>query len=259
MNRLVPLLLTTLLLLSGCTGPSLLGVVVPDANADLLDPRSDTAVLLLGEQHDEPEHQRLQRKMVEALVARGVLAALALEMAESGTSTADLGSAADEAAVRTALRWDEPGWPWPRYAPAIMAAVRAGVPVVGANLPRANLRAAMADAALDAALPGPALKTQQQSIRIGHCGLLPESQIGPMTRVQIARDQSMAAILTRLAVPGKTVLLIAGGGHVDPAVGVPVFLPLALARKAVLLPAPADPKRDYCEDFRRSRSAQPVP
>jgi uncharacterized iron-regulated protein len=257
MNRLF-LLLFTALALAGCARPSRPAGHVPTASADAEAARSDTAVLLLGEQHDEPEHQQRQRQMVEALAARGVLAALALEMAESGTSTAALGRAADEAAVRTALRWDERGWPWPRYAPAIMAAVRSGVPVVGANLPRENLGIAMADTALDSALPGPALKAQQQSIRIGHCGLLPESQIGPMTRVQIARDQSMAAVLTRLAEPGKTVLLIAGGGHVDPAVGVPVFLPPALERKAVMLPAPAEPKRDYCEDFRRSRSPQPA-
>jgi len=220
--------------------------------------QAEPAVLLLGELHDEPEHPRLQQQMVEALAARGVLAALALEMAESGIGTVALGREADEAAVRTALRWDERGWPWQRYAPAIMAAVRSGVPVVGANLPRESLRAAMADAALDAALPGPALKAQQQAIRIGHCGLLPESQIGPMTRVQIARDRSMAATLTRLAVPGKTVLLIAGGGHVDPAVGVPVFLPSGLTSRSVLLPAPQTPKRDYCEDFRRSRSPPSV-
>lgn len=257
MIRPFPLLLTTLLL-AGCAAAAGLAGGKPAASIAVHATQAEPAVLLLGELHDEPDHPRLQRQMVQALAARGVLAALALEMAESGTSTADLSRTADETAVRTALRWHEPGWPWSRYAPAIMAAVRNGIPVVGANLPRADLRTAMADAALDAALPAPALKAQQQAIRIGHCGLLPESQIAPMTRVQIARDQSMAAILTRLAVAGKTVLLIAGGGHIDPAVGVPQFLPPALERSAVLLPAPLTPRRDYCEDFRRSRTPQPA-
>ena len=52
---------------------------------------SDTALLLLGEQHDEPEHQQLQREMVNALAGRGVLAALALEMADRGSAKATAG------------------------------------------------------------------------------------------------------------------------------------------------------------------------
>ena len=55
----------------------------------------------------------------------------ALEMAEAGHSTAALPTDAAEAAVRAALSWDERLWPWQPYAGAVMAAVRAGVPVLG--------------------------------------------------------------------------------------------------------------------------------
>ncbi len=219
---------------------------------------SETAILLLGEQHDEPDHHRLEREMVSALAGRGVLAALALEMAASGASTDGLPAQAGEDDVRRALAWDSEGWPWADYAPAVMAAVAAGVPVVGANLKRQQLRTVMADATLDGLLPGPAIKAQQQAIREGHCGLLPESQIGPMTRVQIARDRSMAATLARLVVPGKTVLLIAGGEHTDPEVGIPLHLPPGLASKSARLPPPLTPRRDYCDDMRRSLAPKPA-
>ena len=96
-------------------------------------------MLLLGEQHDAPEHQQLHQRFVQRLAEQGRLAALALEMAEQGVSTAGLPRDAPEAAVRSALRWDEQGWPWPAYGPAVMAAIGAGVPVVGANLPRPQL------------------------------------------------------------------------------------------------------------------------
>jgi uncharacterized iron-regulated protein len=221
--------------------------------------KSDTAILLLGEQHDEPDHHLLEREMVSALAGRGVLAALALEMAASGTSTDGLPAQASEDQVRRALGWDSEGWPWADYGPAVMAAVAAGVPVVGANLPRQQLRGAMADATLDGLLPGPAIKAHQQAIREGHCGLLPESKIGPMTRVQIARDRSMAATLARLAVPGKTVLLIAGGEPTAPDVGIPQHQPPGLASKSARLPAPLKPRRDYCEDMRRSLAHKPAP
>lgn len=149
-------------------------------------------ILLIGEQHDAPAHHVLERDAVTALAARSQLAALVLEMAEDGRDTTALSTDATQAQVRTALRWDEAAWPWEDYAPAVMAAVRAGVPVAGANLPRARMRDAMADVSLDAQLPAAVLRTQQDAVRDGHCGLLPEARIVPMTRVQIARDRAMA-------------------------------------------------------------------
>jgi uncharacterized iron-regulated protein len=183
------------------------------------------------------------------LASRDRLAALALEMAEQGNSTAGLGASAPEELVRNALHWDETGWSWPTYAPVVMAAVRAGVPVLGANLPRSRMPAAMGDSSLDAKLSGPALKAQQQAIRTGHCGLLPESQVAPMTRIQIARDRAMAQVLEQAIVPGKTVVLIAGNGHVDPALGIPQHLPANLHVLAAALP-PEPQKKDYCEEMR---------
>jgi uncharacterized iron-regulated protein len=212
--------------------------------------RTTTPALLLGEQHDAPEHHRLQREVVQALAGRGGLAAVAIEMAERGAGTTGLPPQASEADVQRALRWDAQAWPWEDYGPAVMAAVAAGVPVVGANLPRDAMRAAMNDAAFDRLLPGAALEAQQQAIRTGHCGLLPDSQIAPMARIQVARDQAMAQTIAQLLQPGKTVVLIAGAGHVDPQLGVPMHL-AAIEHQAVVLPAQAG-SRDYCEEMRKS-------
>src|SRR3990167_3088699 len=176
-----------------------------------------TPLLLVGEQHDAPEHQALQRELVQQLAARRQLSALVLEMSEAGTHTTDLPSQASETQVREALRWsgDQGGWPWSTYAPVVMAAVRAGVPVLGGNLPRADIR------------------------------------------------------------PGQTVLLVAGNGHVQRDLGVPVHLPPDLAHRVVValarpaadaqeaagqtLPgaggvwgSPPRAPRDYCADMKRS-------
>lgn len=216
-------------------------------------PLPDAAVdaLLLGEQHDARGHPRLQQQWVSTLAQRGRLGAVTLEMAERGTSTAGLAPAASEEEVRAALRWTaDNGWPWERYGPAVMAAVRAGVPVLGANLPRSAMRAAMQDEALDRLLPGPAVKAQQQAIRVGHCHMLPEQQIQPMTRVQIARDVAMARTVADALRPGKTVVLIAGSGHVEPELGVPRHLPPSVTVQPLVLPR-EDTGRDYCAEFRR--------
>lgn len=224
-------------------------------------------VLLLGEQHDAPEHQALQQQIVEALAARGVLAAVALEMADSGNSTAALKPDASEKQTRSALRWNNDAWPWAAYGPAVMSAVRAGVPVLGANLPRAQMRNDMADTQLDQRLPGPALKAQQQLIRQGHCNLLPESQITPMTRIQIAKDVRMSDTVQTAVQPGQVVVLISGSVHADKQLGVPQHLPPALRVKAIRLQSgtgaagderasfdsvwltPATPDKDYCANL----------
>jgi uncharacterized iron-regulated protein len=240
----------TRMLLSG-----LVALLAGCAAAPPLPDVSGTDALLLGEQHDAPAQPKLQERWVATLAGRGTLAALALEMAERGSSTAGLPPQASEAQVRQALHWDAAGWPWARYRPAIMAAVHAGVPVVGANLPRAQLKEAMQDRSLDGLLPGPALKAQQQAVRQGHCGLLPESQIGPMTRVQVARDRAMAQTIASLLAPGKTMLLIAGAGHVEPDVGVPRHLPPSVRVRAIVLP-PEDTGKDYCAELRRQLPPQ---
>jgi uncharacterized iron-regulated protein len=119
-----------------------------------------------------------------------------------------------------------------------MAAVQAGVPVLGGNLPDQQMRAQMARSELDGRLAPAALAEQQQLMRQGHCGLLPESQIVPMARIQIARDLSLAATLEaalRQAGPQQLVLMLSGSVHADKRLGVPAHLPPELAVRSVRL------------------------
>ena len=233
-------------------------------------------VLLLGEQHDAVAHQRVQQGLVATLAGRGQLAALALEMADSGHSTAGLPAGASEEETRRQLNWNNEAWPWTAYGPVVMTAVRAGVPVLGANLPRSEMRASMTDSQLDQRLSVPAFKAQQQLIRQGHCDLLPEGQIAPMTRIQIARDRRMADTLAKAVQPGKVVVLISGSVHADKQLGVPQHLPAGLQVKSVRLLAggkslpgetfdsvwstEATPDKDYCaglrEQFRKPTTSQ---
>lgn len=233
-----------------------------------LDALLPADALLLGEQHDAAAHQQIHGQVIALLAQRGLLGAVALEMADAGATTAALHPSSTELQVQAALKWNDKGWPWQAYGPAVMTAVRAGVPVIGANLPPGAMRGVMGDARLDNQLPGPALKAQQQLIRTGHCGLLPESQITPMTRIQIAKDISMASNIAKVALPGKVVVLLAGSGHVDKVLGVPQHLGSTVSSKAVRLRAgdaapgdsaqafdavwatPALPEKDYCAEFK---------
>jgi uncharacterized iron-regulated protein len=203
-----------------------------------LDALLPARALLLGEQHDASEHQRIARALVQTLAGRSVLAAVVLEMLPAGSSSGQLPRDSTELAVQQALGWNEGGWPWAAYGPVVMAAVRAGVPVLGGNLPTQQMRAQMARIELDSRLAAPALAEQQQLMREGHCGLLPESQIAPMARIQIARDLSLAATLeaaVRQAGPQQLVLMLSGSVHADKRLGVPAHLPPDLAVRSVRL------------------------
>jgi len=273
------LVASSVLVTAGCAGRPELPILEQTGSrtaaqtAARLEALLPADVLLVGEQHDAPAHQELEQQIVSSLAARGLLAAVALEMAEVGASTAQLKPSSTEEQARRALKWDDKAWPWAAYGPAVMTAVRAGVPVLGANLPRGQMPRSMNDGKLDARLPGPALKAQQQGIRLGHCNLLPESQIQPMTRIQIAKDITMADTVHQLLLPGKTVVLLAGSGHVNRRLGVPQHLRADLTAKALHLRAgdssgtdgadafdsvwatPALPDTDYCAELKAQMPA----
>lgn len=261
--------------LSACApglGPTAPAADSPSATLNGLLPAD---VVLLGEQHDAPAHQQRQREVLGALIAQRQAAALVIEMAEQGGDTRRLPAHASEADAQAALNWpasEAAGWDWAVYGPLVMQAVRAGVPVWGGNLPRAQFRHTMQDATLDNRLAAPALQTQQNQIREGHCQLLPESQIGPMTRIQIARDRALAHTAEGAARVGQTVLLVAGNQHVRRDLGVPIHLGAKLTTQVVLMqsgddnatagtskdPLVADrvwqtapvPPRDHCAQFK---------
>ena len=273
--RALFLALSVCAVLSGCansllaTQPSALDASSSAITKAQLDALGPFDVLLLGEQHDAKAHQQIHRHAITVLAQRGSLAAVALEMADVGGSTAALSPSATEQQAQSALNWNDDAWPWAAYGPAVMAAVRAGVPVLGANLPQREMRAKMLEAALDGQLPASALTAQQQLIRVGHCNLLPESQITPMTRIQIARDMIMANTLVKVSLPGKVAVLLSGSAHTDRLLGVPQHLPASLKVKAVRLRAgdaaaddkaeafdavwatPALPEKDYCAEFKK--------
>ena len=231
----------------------------------------DAELILLGEQHDASEHQELARLSVEALASKQALSALVLEMADAGVSTEGMPIESSEAAVRARLKWNEAGWPWSRYGPIVMQAVRAGVPVVGSNLPRSAMAAVMADDSWDNKLPSTVLAGHRERMIQGHCGLLPESQVPAMARIQVARDERMAQTASTWMRSGKSVLLLAGAEHVKKDRGIPLLLDAKSKGKVAVVwmqaatavkkdsaladldwQTPPVPFKDYCADMKKS-------
>lgn len=193
--------------------------------------------VLLGEKHDNSVHHRLQAEAVSDLVNAGRRPALAFEMINSAQGEAlqkhlgDKSKTAD--ALGAALDWRKSGWPdWRYYAPIATAALKAGLKIVPANFPRSKTREIgrkgfvaldpdlVERAHLNDPLPETLAKSLMQEMFISHCRMMPTKHLGPVAKIQRARDAVMADALTR----HDNAVLIAGSGHTRRDRGVPYYL-----------------------------------
>ncbi|MFC7452080.1 ChaN family lipoprotein [Insolitispirillum peregrinum] len=191
--------------------------------------------VLLGEQHDNPDHHALQAALLAGLIRDGRRPAVAVEMigpAQSEALAQVLSDASQSAtpqgytdALGQAVGWEQRQWPqWSWYRPIFHTALAARLEILPANLEREQLRAAGSDTSIP--LPAPVLAAQTEAVVSGHCGLIAPGQALPMVRMQVARDQAMAdALLTADRHSGHGGVLIAGAGHVRRDSAVPRLLP----------------------------------
>lgn len=227
--------------------------------------------VLLGETHDNPEHHRVEALLLRGLVAAGRRPAVAFEMLDvpqqAAVDAAVARSPRDPDALAEAVGWDRSGWPaFALYRPVFAAALDAGLPIVAANLGRAEARRLArqgtavlrpdARALLERA--GPLSEASARALRAemaaSHCGELPEAMLDPMVQGQRGRDATLAARVLAAA-EGRGAVLVAGAGHVRADHGVPSYLPWAggaprVATVGMLEVAPdAEAPGDYADAF----------
>lgn len=210
---------------------------------ELLAQLAGRRFVLLGEKHDNPDHHRLQARVLRELVEAGRHPGVAFEMlgvqVEPALERFRDRSPPSLAAIREAAHWDESGWPeWRLYAPIFRVALEAQLPIAAADLSDGQVRA-IRDGGLDAL--DPELRARlgldeppppgrrralAAAIREGHCGYLPERGLDRMMAVQRARDAHLARSLVDLARTPRTggAVLIAGAEHVRRDRAAPVHL-----------------------------------
>jgi uncharacterized iron-regulated protein len=233
--------------------------------------------VLLGEKHDNPDHHRLQARVLEAMVASGRRPAVAFEMIEADRQQAVdrfLATAPSSAAgLGAAVGWETSGWPpWPEYEPIAEVAIGAHLAIVAANLPHAVARAVVHEgaAAMDAAtfarvgLDRPLAPADEaaleQEMRDSHCGMLPEARVAPMALAQRARDATMADHMIG-ADGGQGAVLVAGAGHVLRGRGVPLYLRARRPEASIVTIAFAEVDREVTDPraYAKSYGAETLP
>jgi uncharacterized iron-regulated protein len=198
-------------------------------------------VVLLGEVHDNAEQHATRAAALRRLLAGGARPAIAFEQFDRERQ-ADIDRARREAPptghtlAEHLIERARParGWDWPLYRPFVELALEHDLPIVAANLSRADAMRvatqgfeAVFDAATRArfaldALPPALLTAHERAIDDGHCNRLPADALPSMARAQIARDLSLAeAIRPHFA---RGVVLLTGNGHARTDIGLPFFL-----------------------------------
>jgi uncharacterized iron-regulated protein len=250
----------TLCVLAGCAqvagGPPR---AAPDARpvplaseAALFQAVGRDPIVLLGEVHDNRDQHALRARALQRLFESGARPAIAFEQFDRDRQAAiDAARAADpsESLEHRARRMIEAsgsrGWNWDLYQPYLVLALRYDVPIVAANLSRADamrvatrgLDAVFSSAQItelgldrrDAALE----QAQEREIAEGHCGRLPAEALPAMAAAQIARDAVLAAAIAPYGERG--VVLLTGNGHARRDIGVAQHLPATARARTVTI------------------------
>lgn len=180
-----------------------------------------TRHVILGETHDNPEHHRLQRRVLDALPGPRLLAMEQFDSEHQAAIDEALYRRADAEALADAGRFDRRGWNWPFYRPLVEFAVQHRWPIVAANLSRADGRRVVADPAASGLPPAPppVQAALEEDIVAGHCGKRPDAKrLAGMVEAQRTRDAKLASALRQPSV------LITGIGHARRDRGVPLYL-----------------------------------
>ncbi len=235
--------------------------------AGLQEALADANYVLLGENHDNPAHHRLQAQIIAALPWPGTAIAgfEQINADQAPALEAWLRTAADgTVGLASALAWDRSGWPeWSLYEPVFAAVLARGWTPVDLMFPADIARAVFSEgieAALDAATLGQLRPSElfgreqrlamQALMADAHCGLLPGEHMAAMVEVQIARDAYMASRLASTAAGGRAVV-ITGNGHIRRDWGIPQFLQRLQPKAEVVAIAMAelDPERREPGDY----------
>ena len=195
-------------------------------------------VVMVGEQHDQPSHHEVQRRVVEVLAAEAPGLVVGLEMLTWDKQPAldrFNGGALDVAGLGAVVDWKVAwGFPLALYAPILSTGHGAGARFVALNAPRelvrslrtkgleglsAEERALIPELDLDDALHRRWFESVFSSA--GHP--LKPADLDGFYRAQVLWDEAMADRAARAVVDDKAarVVVLAGSGHIAAGRGVP--------------------------------------
>ncbi len=208
-------------------------------------------VVLLGEVHDNAAQHAARAAALRRLLAAGARPALAFEQFDRERQP-DIDRARRETPppgrtpTEHVIAQSSPAhssWDWALYRPYVALALEYDLPIVAANLSRADAMKVAREgfgAVFDAAtinrysldkLPPALLAAHERAVDDGHCNRMPAASLPALARAQVARDVALLQAIRPYF--GRGVVLLTGNGHVRNDIGVPALLSEA-ERSAVI-------------------------
>jgi uncharacterized iron-regulated protein len=197
--------------------------------------------VLIGENHDNPDHHRIQAQIIAALAVKDRHPAIVFEMIppsyQERLDSFVQQTAPDDSKLGEILDWEERGWPdWNIYRPIAREAVTNRLPMLAGGVERGVVKRLAAEGpdflpqekrkawGLDQPLEVSARADLLTELEDAHCGVMPKSALGYMIPVQRARDGALASATLEGSAMAGSAVMIAGNGHVRKDRGAPVVL-----------------------------------
>ncbi|WP_322864754.1 ChaN family lipoprotein (plasmid) [Aquicoccus sp. G2-2] len=189
----------------------------------------DKPYILVGERHGRHAHQGREAFLVGALAEAGRYPSIAFEMLshEQTETVASYRQTSPEYALGLglALDWADSNWPsWAYYQPVFDAAFTTKADIIGADLTDAEQQSVLTGQN-DTHKADASFEYYEAQMTQAHCGLIEDARARDLARLQTARDQKMAEVLSAEKHPEHGSLLIVGASHVRKSTGIPTHLP----------------------------------
>lgn len=195
---------------------------------------SRSRFILIGEKHDNPDHHRLELRLLQDLIRRGGYDVVLEMLDDQQTDALKQLHASQESgseAIQQQLDWGSQGWSWADYGEIIRLSLSRADRLRSGNISRPLMMDIYRNADHPLLMTARfqtmgAIKAQQTDlirklVFDSHCETLPMEHTGPMARIQIARDASMAHAMQQSP---QSAILIAGAFHIRNDFGVPAHL-----------------------------------
>ncbi|KDE38898.1 putative lipoprotein [Nitrincola lacisaponensis] len=192
--------------------------------------------LMIGEQHNHPDHHSTETFFIRLLAHAGKLGNVIFEMVDiEQQSQFDQWLGNGSNASGHDLHWNPNKWNWMDYRDQVSFALDLAPRVLAGNISDSQVAKIMKG---DIAVESHSTKHSELLINTiiqGHCNKISSTQAQPMVDVQIARDQFMASQMRENTSPGKINLLIAGAGHIRSDIGVSNWIDSDIKTKSIIL------------------------
>ncbi|GAA3913933.1 ChaN family lipoprotein [Litoribacillus peritrichatus] len=203
------------------------------SDSQLVEELAEADYVLIGEKHDNPDHHLLQNWLLTQLLPNAKYQVTYEMMTYDQQSQLDtLNASSLTSDIATAANFQTSGWAPQMYLPLLQTSLNKGATISGGNLPKeqimtlysanpASLKPANRFTTMNV-LNDAQMLTLDKYIFEQHCELMPMSQVGPMSKIQIAKDASLAFSMVNSSAPKN--ILITGNFHANKTLGVPVHL-----------------------------------